>query len=219
MSLSPLSGSEPVFNPIVWNKDKAIQKSHNCYAYAIGQISPSETEICKQKQTSHKQLHCQTPQPGYASGHPKMRNTPIKRCKNIMKRTLDDNMTSFPTTFTATCPVGMSKIALVVDRKHDYHYYRQDSNGLWSHKPGRNPVTNLDANGNLIKDPRYASRDYRSDSKLNYNSFCGYMCVARGQPQTLTTGGTRKATNAINSSRKQRHRRCTRKSSGTDSIQ
>lgn len=187
--MSPLSGSEPIFNPDVWNRNKAIQKSHNCYAYAVGQISPSETEICREKQKSQKHKRCQTPQPGYASGHPKMRNTPIKKCKDIMKRTLDDNMTSFPTTFAETCPAGTSKIALVVDRNHDYHYYRQDSNGLWSHKPGRNPVTNLDASGNLIRDPRFAARDYRPDTKLNYKSFCGYMCVARGQPQTLTTGG------------------------------
>lgn len=208
MSLSPLSGSEPIFNPDVWNQNKAIQKSHNCYAYAVGQISPSETHICKEKQKTHKHKRCQTPQPGYASGHPKMRDTPIKKCKDIMKRTLDDNMTSFPTTFMDKCPAGTSKIALVVDRHHDYHYYRQDSNGLWSHKPGRNPVTNLDASGNLIRDPRLAARDYRPDTKLNYKSFCGYMCVARGQPQTLTTGGTRrKPTTATNSSRKHRQRR------------
>lgn len=189
MSLSPLSGSEPIFNPDVWNKNKAIQKSHNCYAYAVGQISPSETHICEEKQKSQKYKRCQTPQPGYASGHPKMRDTPIKKCKDIMKRTLDDNMTSFPTAFSKKCPAGTSKIALVVDRSHDYHYYRQDSNGYWSHKPGRNPVTNLDASGNLISDPRLAARDYRPDTKLNYKSFCGYMCVKRGQNQTLTTGG------------------------------
>lgn len=197
-TLSPLSGSEPIFSPGVWNNNKSIQKSHNCYAYAIGQISPSEAAICKDKQRTHKR--CQTPQPGYASGHPKMRDTPVKVCKNIMRRTLDDNMTTTRVGFEDKCPPGTSKIALVVDRKHDYHYYRQDSNGLWSHKPGRNPVTNLDADGKLITDPRIASRDYRPESKLNYSSFCGYMCVARGRPQTLTTGGrkkTRKRKNTV----------------------
>lgn len=34
---------------------------------------------------------------------------------------------------------------------NDYHWYRKDSNGYWSHKPGVTPVVNTDASGNLIK--------------------------------------------------------------------
>ena len=31
------------------------------------------------------------------------------------------------------------------DDRTDYHYYRLDKNGFWSHKPGRSKVTNRDA--------------------------------------------------------------------------
>ena len=42
----------------------------------------------------------------------------------------------------------------------DYHWYRKDSNGMWSHKRGYNYITNVDASGNLISDPLNADRDY-----------------------------------------------------------
>jgi hypothetical protein len=32
-----------------------------------------------------------------------------------------------------------------VDPKSDYHCYRQDDDGLWSHKAGGSKVTRLDA--------------------------------------------------------------------------
>ena len=42
----------------------------------------------------------------------------------------------------------------------DYHFYRQDNNKYWSHKPGRTAVTNLDASKKLIKNPYLANRKY-----------------------------------------------------------
>ena len=55
------------------------------------------------------------------------------------------------------------KIALALDIKsddQDYHFYRLDNNGTWSHKPGSTNATNLDANGDIIIDPQKADRDY-----------------------------------------------------------
>lgn len=83
------------------------------------------------------------------------------------------------TTFRAKCPRGSSKIAMVVDPGDDYHFYRQDSNGMWSHKDGANPVKRVDAEGKPIWDPRTAARDYRPRSYLNYTDFCGYYCAPR----------------------------------------
>ena len=37
----------------------------------------------------------------------------------------------------------------------DYHWYRQNSDGTWSHKPGITRVRNYDINGNIIYDPQY----------------------------------------------------------------
>ncbi len=84
------------------------------------------------------------------------------------------------TTFKARCPPDMSKIAMVVDPGEDYHFYRQDSDGLWSHKDGANKVKRFDAEGQPIINPRTAARDYRPrGSFLNYTDFCGFYCAPR----------------------------------------
>ena len=83
-------------------------------------------------------------------------------------------------TYKERCPRGTSKIAMVVDRGDDYHFFRQDSDGMWSHKDGANKVKRFDAEGLPIWDPRTAARDYRPrGSFLNYEDFCGYYCVPR----------------------------------------
>lgn len=94
--------------------------------------------------------------------------------------------------FTTPCKKQFSKIALVVDENADFHYYSQDSNGYWSHKPGGRPVTNKDAVGARIYDPQRASRYYPKEDPtntgLNYNSFCCYMCVPRDEPIQVAGG-------------------------------
>ncbi|XP_078381171.1 uncharacterized protein LOC144663945 [Oculina patagonica] len=40
----------------------------------------------------------------------------------------------------------------------DYHWYRLDNNGHWSHKAGGTPVTDRDGNGDRIVDPRTAAQ-------------------------------------------------------------
>ena len=52
----------------------------------------------------------------------------------------------------------------------DYHWYRQDADGMWSHKMGQTPATNRDNSNNLITDPAAANRGA-------YTNFCGYFCV------------------------------------------
>ena len=38
----------------------------------------------------------------------------------------------------------------------DFHWYRLDNNGTWSHKPGQTGATNLDDASRTITDPRTA---------------------------------------------------------------
>lgn len=59
----------------------------------------------------------------------------------------------------------------------DYHRYRQDSDGLWSHKNGGRPVSRLDASDNLIYDPQICDRNYESSKSENYSLFIGYFAV------------------------------------------
>lgn len=52
----------------------------------------------------------------------------------------------------------------------DYHWYRKDKNGYWSHKRGLTAISNKDASGNKIKNPKNANRNY---SGCNYSTFVG----------------------------------------------
>ena len=80
------------------------------------------------------------------------------------------------------CPEGTYKVALVAGSDDggnlDYHWYRQDVNGLWSHKAGFSPLSNVDASGNLIFDPLMANRNNTSSGGANYSYFLGYYAVS-----------------------------------------
>jgi hypothetical protein len=187
--ISPLSGYEPLYEPKRWNNKKELRETHNCFAYAMNVHDPKQVRACRLVKNCNVPFH----QPGSASGHPRFRTRKFKTCPDMVARLLGDNPSMKMTTFTGKCPPHTSKIALVVDPDEDYHFFRQDSNGLWSHKPGGTAVTNLDANDKLIYDPQIASRNYtESGSKLNYDTFCAYMCVPRDRPLHLKTGGKRK---------------------------
>ena len=55
---------------------------------------------------------------------------------------------------------GYYAVYLVIDNGTDYHWYRQDKGGYWSHKPGRTAVKNVDASGQLIINPASANHNY-----------------------------------------------------------
>lgn len=70
----------------------------------------------------------------------------------------------------------------------DYHWYRQNSNGTWSHKTGDQKVTNLDASDGLIYDPETADRDYRDKGGGNYYDYIGFfeMCPRDASLETTS---------------------------------
>lgn len=69
----------------------------------------------------------------------------------------------------STCPENGYKVALWYDSSGDYHWYRQNSDGTWSHKPGELEVTNLDTHGNLIVDAVHQN--------TLYDTFVGFYYV------------------------------------------
>lgn len=186
---SPLSGCEPDYDPSRWNKRRSIRETHNCFSYAMNVNDPKQIEKCDDDVDD-----CEAPfhQPGSAAGYNRFDSKRAKTCPNMIARILGDNPNLRMTTFEARCPVNMSKIALVVDPKEDYHFLRQDSNHFWSHKAGARPVKNIDAKGHLIWDPSLADLNYAIENGvLNYTTFCSYMCVPRKDNLFLTTGGSR----------------------------
>lgn len=182
---APLSGYEPQFNPDRYNQHKGIKESHNCFAYAFDHI-----QMPKKLNCTDNSCPIPFPQPGRASGYPKWSKTNGKRCPDIVSRIKGDVPGSRMSTFTEKCPKGMRKIAPVVDEDQDYHFYRQDSNAYWSHKPGATDVTHLDNTKRPIYDPKLASR-HNPDSGLNYNEFCGYMCIPTRKKYRFKRGGKR----------------------------
>jgi hypothetical protein len=117
---------------------------------------------CKNILKSGKTWKCPRIQP---AGYPD--NKSIKTCKTMEKRLMSDSIKKAG----LVVPKGYYKIALTCKYdKTDYHFYRQDDNGLWSHKNSWRKATNKDARGRLIKDPRTCDRGA-------FTIFCGYYIV------------------------------------------
>ena len=152
------SGWEINYNPNIWNTYN-IQKSTNCYSYAVN----------NQKYVM---------QPGMHSGRSEWNYANITNI-NFIEEYIEWDSQSLNFTFEPidrddVCSEGTYKIALVLDPGNDYHFYRQNSDGTWSHKRGTTEVINIDASGDIIYDPKYANRNYGS---INYSVFMGYYKV------------------------------------------
>jgi len=158
----------PKYEPEKWNNNIYIRKSHNCYAYALNIISNKLINICKHR-LENAINSCPRPQPNMPLGHISL--YPKSECKIIEERMLKDNPKIKPILNPKYCPKNYYLIALASTKdKSDYHFYRQDSNKLWSHKNGWRKATNKDKQNNLITDPKYADRD-------KFEIFCGYYIV------------------------------------------
>jgi hypothetical protein len=183
---SPMTGYEPEFNPSRYNRHKGIKEAHNCFAYAFDHMQMPKKSSCTKNS-------CPIPfhQPGRASGYPKWSKVKGKRCPDLLARLFGDVKGLKLSSFEQKCPNKMSKIALVADEDEDYHFYRQDSNGYWSHKPGATSVTHLDALKRPIYDPKLASREY-SNVGLDYDNFCGYLCIPKTRRHHFKRGGKRR---------------------------
>jgi len=137
--------SIPSYNPSFWNSDSYVRSVNNCYNYANNKRTDSFA------------------QPGRSSGQ--MYSWPLTSSSqsDLYYSTNRDQLNL--TTSTATAPNGQTKIALFFGQiwdgtqyVWDFHLYRKDSNGYWSHKPGQGNATNLDASGNAITNPEACNR-------------------------------------------------------------
>lgn len=187
---APLNGYEPPYEPQKWNGDPAVTKSHNCYSYFADRIDPKMVENCD----SNNGKNCRQffPQPGALKGDRNALNASDRRtCSNVDKLIMADIPGLLRSSYHEKCPVGTSKGAMVVDEGNDYHFFRQDSDGMWSHKDGSNKVKRYDALKRRIFDPELASRDYTwQGSNLNYEDFCAFYCVPRDHEIPLGQGGS-----------------------------
>lgn len=140
-----------------------VGERNNCYNFATGRradpfrCDPDYPRFC-------------TAQPGLGSGPDYIAQSAIT-CDAVTAYLLRDGLNS--TSADGDCG-GKCKVALWVRPGYDYHFIKQDSDGLWSHKPGLLLPTRLDANGLPITDPA----NQLFDSGYGpYTEFCGYFCV------------------------------------------
>ena len=137
----------PPFDPGKWNNDPNIRTRNNCYNYANDKITNTFA------------------QPGLGTGQ----MYSAFECTNVGDAARRDGQV--PVSSASSTPAQGHFIALVMWRGGDYHWYRLDSNGKWSHKPGQTPARNTDNSGALIDDPRTCDRG-------PYTDFCGfYHCI------------------------------------------
>ena len=158
------NGYEYEYNSGYW---QSITSSNNCYSYAINNPATSGG----------------TQQPGALAGvtisverdenkninFPKYENDIIEAVKaDFMAYFNLSNENALQNYFREVerdelCPEGTYKIAFGVGYDGvdvDYHFYRQDASGYWSHKQGTTLVTNVDSNGSLLPDPYYIDDMY-----------------------------------------------------------
>lgn len=141
------------WEPDKWNKDIYIRKSHNCYTYAMniigGEYSKYIQKVCKQKNGI-----CPRPQPGQKSGMPDITGSPFTLKQLITYIQLD--YPSFKKHYKhKKVPKGYHLIVLcLLPNKTDYHFYRRDISGIWSHKNGWRMTKNRDDKGKYILDPK-----------------------------------------------------------------
>jgi hypothetical protein len=186
-SQSFLNKFELPYQPEKWNGNPNIKESHNCYTYFLDkEVNPIKSK-CKHLRDANKDDKCGDlkPQPGdfymlvnNGSLDNKDRNY---SCKIVSDRILNDNPSIQKAKFYEKCPTGSYKGAMVVDPGNTFHFYRQNADGTWSHKPGVLDITNVDASGDRIYFPHTANRNYKESksSGINYTDFCGYYCIPR----------------------------------------
>ena len=158
------------YEPQNWNDNGTIQDTTNCYAYAMNlQRNPSTGENFPLRGGNGRFAL----QPGELAGieaNILLANDPNYVVQMAIRDAEESGRTFKEIGKNDRVAAGNWKVALVFYQGEDYHFYRQNDDGTWSHKHGENPVTNKDASGQIITDPRAADRG-------DYTMFIGYYEV------------------------------------------
>jgi|GEM_PF-3338914 len=132
-----------------WNsQDSHRTYSNNCYNYSTNRVTNSFAQPGEASDKEYEELSCDSVREAAASD---WGLTPTDFFEFQQKQ--DETL-----------------IALVVAPDYDYHWYRRDDSGKWSHKPGATPATVFDNSDHEIDSPETADRGY-------YTDFCGYFRI------------------------------------------
>ncbi len=155
-TVNPCSCAQPA-DIAYWNTTAGVVGTNNCYNYATDYRTNTFA------------------QPGKATGQ---QYTNLSACnvpagqRSAKMGAISDGLIDTPNA-NNVCPGTGHLVALVIWPNTDYHWYRKNNDGYWSHKPGGTPATIYDNAGHLITDPRTANRG-------GYTQFCTFMQVIDG---------------------------------------
>lgn len=139
----------PPYEPAMWNFSPT-QPNNNCYNYANDRVTNTFAQPGKYHNAQYTALTCASVQPAAVA----------------------DGLTA-AANFTTAVADGFY-VALVIWPNVDFHWYRQDKGGCWSHKPGGTAARNTDNSNKTITDPKTCDRG-------NYTQFCSYMITRPGK--------------------------------------
>ncbi len=151
----------PRYEPQRWNNPR-VRPRNNCYNYGTNRLTSTYA------------------QPGRYSGRP-LAAMGRMTCAKVRRAVMSDRLIPFgyrrraegdeqplPRDLIAKARTVQGHLAAVaVAPGHDYHWFRLDNNGWWSHKPGSSPATDRHK-GRKISDPRQWK---------TYPQFCGFFFV------------------------------------------
>lgn len=204
----PHDNPNPLFEPEKWNDDGLVQTTTNSYVYALN----------KQVDQSIK-VSAVTPPPPSTEAQAQPLPPPLSPVftsldkENLIRTILEDGKPDkiIPALRCAEDqnamllpPVkdGYYLMALATTSQNsfnaesntfylaDFHCYRQDSDGGWSHKPGNASVSRLDSDEQTIHNPETAARRKELGTIniptvgpvpviLDYDIFCGYFYIKK----------------------------------------
>ncbi len=143
----------PVFNP--------NDSNENCYLYArCRRNAPLEPGQFG-------------PVPGFEGGRPYSGGG----CAALRAAAVADGLVE--SNSEGCCPIGYHRVhAFLPFDGPDFHFFREDRDGTWSHQPGDElPCMNVDGSGRLITDPSLSNRDFSGMGSGNYPVDCGVLCA------------------------------------------
>ena len=184
-TISGTFDNSPVYSSSIWNGYRKLKA--NCYCYALNMYASDSIWGSNQYVAVN---------PGTISGvdfnfHPgntygekiiNALNADIKKISEDIGYVSNKYLEAWSWLYTDPAYGSGYDIALVLDLRNgytDYHWYRKDNNGRWSHKPGNTEVRDVDASGNYIYDPQNADRNYTNTTGLNYSTYVGTFRIYR----------------------------------------
>jgi hypothetical protein len=158
-----------------WNAGPKVGKN-NCYNYATNQ---QNDKYAQPGWTDPLQRQACTPDAG---------STEAQYCTKITNRAIKAGEGLTIVAGSATPgdpePADSNLVALVVSLTKggtgDYHWYRRDGNGNWSHKPGGGDARTYYGKGTEAAGPKVTDpRDPNQIKPDGYQKFCGYFKVTK----------------------------------------